>query len=121
MIYLSANNGTVAVSEEGRKLWQFDAPPLLNVSPVVTADRTVYLAPWRDLIAFGPDGRQLWRLTLDNTISASPSVGGNGVIYATEGGILHALVSTNELSPLAKSPWPMFHANPRHTGRVNLD
>jgi len=86
---------------------------------VVAADRTVYLSPWHDLVAFGPDGKQLWRLTFDHTVSASPAIDGNGTIYVIAGKQLNALVSTNGSSPLAKSPWPMFRANLRHTGRVN--
>jgi hypothetical protein len=39
------------------------------------------------------------------------------MIYVTAGKVLNAVVPANS-SPLAKSPWPMFHANPQHTGRV---
>jgi outer membrane protein assembly factor BamB len=78
------------------------------------------LTPWHDLIAFGPDGNQLWRLTLDSPIITSPAIGDNGIIYVTEGRVLHALSATNGSPPLAGSSWPMFHANPRHTGRVNV-
>ncbi len=90
----------------------------MNVSPVVAADRTVYLSPWRDLVAFGPDGKRLWRLPSDYTVSASPAIGDDGTIYVTEGKFLDALAATNGSSPLAKSSWPMFRANLRHTGRV---
>jgi len=118
VIYLSADNGSVAVSEDGKKLWDFEGVSPMNVSPVVAADRTVYFSPWHDLVAFAPDGKQLWRLTLDSTVGASPAIGENGIIYVTEGSLLHALIATNGPSPLAKSSWPMFRANLRHTGRV---
>jgi hypothetical protein len=51
-------------------------------------------------------------------MSASPAIGGNGIIYVADGRFLQALVATNA-PPLAKSSWPMFRANLRHTGRVN--
>jgi hypothetical protein len=121
IIYLSANNGTVAVSEDGKKLWNFEPAGRINVSPVVAADRTVLIAPWQDLIALGPDGTQLWRLTLKYPVNSSPVIGDNGVIYVADNRFFNALVATNGSSPLAKSSWPMFRANPRHTGRVNTN
>jgi hypothetical protein len=35
-----------------------------------------------------------------------------------DGQYLRAINSTNGLAPPAKSSWPMFRANARHTGRV---
>jgi len=35
-----------------------------------------------------------------------------------DGGILYAVIPPGSPAPLAKSSWPMFRANPRHTGRV---
>jgi hypothetical protein len=58
-----------------------------------------------------------WALTLDDLVKASPAIGDNGTIYVTGGSFLNALTATNA-PPLAKSSWPMFRANPRHTGRV---
>jgi outer membrane protein assembly factor BamB len=120
MIYLAVNNAEVAVSEDGKKLWDWGVVLPVDVSPAVAADRTVYFsAPWRELIAMGPDRKLRWQLTLDTAIGASPAIGDNGIIYVTDGKYLNALISTNGLPPLAKSSWPMFRANPRHTGRVN--
>jgi hypothetical protein len=121
-IYLDVNNMATAVSGDGKKLWDYGGVHLIDASPAVAADGTVYFsAPWRDLIALGPDGQLRWRLTLGNSINASPAIGSNGTIYVTEGWSLDALAATNVLPPLAISSWPMFRANLRHTGRVNTN
>jgi hypothetical protein len=73
------------------------------------------------LIALGPDGGPRWRLTIGDITGASPAIGSNGTIYITEGKFLNALIATTNSPPLAKSSWPMFRANPRHTGRVSPD
>jgi outer membrane protein assembly factor BamB len=120
VIYLDVNNLATAVSEDGKKLWEYPAVLPVDASPAVAADRTVYFsAPWRDLIARGPDGNLRWRLTLDTAVNASPALGADGTIYVTEGKYVDALAATNGSPPLAKSSWPMFRANPRHTGRVS--
>ena len=120
VIYLDVNHVATAVSAEGKKLWDYHAVHLIDTSAAVAADRTVYFpAPWRDLIAFGPAGEIRWRLALDTAVSVSPAIGDNGTIYVTEGKYLNALAATNGSPPLAASSWPMFRANPRHTGRVS--
>jgi hypothetical protein len=49
-------------------------------------------------------------------------VADNGSIYISATynlyGFSHAMNSTNQLVPPAKSSWPMFRANAQHTGRV---
>ena len=120
VIYLDVNNMATAVSEDGKKLWVYGGSLLIDASPAVAADRTVYFsAPWRELVALGPDGTLRWKLTLDTAVSASAAIGDNGTIYVPDGGTLNALAATNGSPPLAKSSWPMFRANPRHTGRVS--
>ena len=42
----------------------------------------------------------------------------DGTVYATCEALLYALQPVGDPLPLAKSAWPMFRANPRHTGRV---
>ena len=52
-------------------------------------------------------------------VSSSPVIGKDGMIYFASGRYLVALAPTNGV-PLAKSSWPMFRANPQHTGRVQI-
>ena len=68
----------------------------------------------------------MWQINTDTnpdytSIIGSPVIGTNGMIYIAANGWLKAINSTNRLAPLAKSPWPMFRADPRHTGRVEME
>jgi alpha-tubulin suppressor-like RCC1 family protein len=82
------------------------------------------------LFALSPvDGHVLWTFPLpsgtngveDQYTSSSPTIGPDGTIYVATENRVHAIVSSNPtipLPPLATSPWPMFHHDPRHTGRA---
>jgi outer membrane protein assembly factor BamB len=123
-LYLSVNQDNVSVGSDGKKRWDLWSPCLIDASPVVAANGEIYFsAPWRDLMAVTPDGRQVWRVNTDNdpehdNIIVSPVIGRDGTIYVANVEFLCAINSTNHLAPLAKSSWPMFRANPRHTGRL---
>jgi hypothetical protein len=60
-------------------------------------------------------------IELEGRLIASPNISSDGTLYAATDNYLHAINSTNRLAPLAKSSWPMFRANPRHTGRVAVE
>jgi outer membrane protein assembly factor BamB len=91
----------------------------VDATPAVAANGEVYFsAPWRSLFAFQNDRTDLWHFSADGNLVASPVIGDNGTIYICDGMFLHAINSTNGLAPPAKSSWPMFRANARHTGRV---
>ena len=120
MIYLAVNQLQIGVSKNGKKIWEHPAGDFIDASPAVAENRVIYFpAPQRDLIATDPDGNEVWRITLDWITKSSPLVGTDGTVYVSEGQSLSALTSTNQ-QPLAKSPWPMWRANPQHTGRVQI-
>jgi hypothetical protein len=48
-------------------------------------------------------------------IHSSPVIGRDGTIYFGAANRIYAVEGT---ASLANSPWPMYHQNPRHTGRV---
>jgi outer membrane protein assembly factor BamB len=119
-IYLSVNEQSFSAGSDGKKRWSIAAAFLVDTSPAVTADGTIYFsAPWHRLWAMKPDGTLKWDAdTGDNAnLSGSPVIGADGIIYAPDGRVLNAVAAANS-TPLAKSPWPMFRANPQHTGRV---
>jgi hypothetical protein len=77
-------------------------------------------------MAITQDGHPVWRVNTDsnsdhNNIIGSPAIGKDGTIYVANLAYLCAINSTNQLAPLAAGSWPMFRANPRHTGRVNTN
>jgi outer membrane protein assembly factor BamB len=82
------------------------------------AGRVYCSRPWRSLQAFHADGKLLWTANTALNLSAAPVVGPDGVVYATCETLLYAFRPVGDALPLAKSCWPMFRANPRHTGRV---
>ncbi|HLX96375.1 MAG TPA: hypothetical protein VKU37_11590, partial [Verrucomicrobiae bacterium] len=82
-----------------------------------------FSTPWRDLMGVDLDGHPVWRVATDANPShghmvASPVIGRDGTIYVANVAYLCAINSTHPLAPLANSSWPMFRANPCHTGRV---
>jgi outer membrane protein assembly factor BamB len=122
-IYLAANKHGILISSEGKKRLDFDySPVLLDATPALAANGDIYCsAPWRKLCAFQPDGRERWHVDTVANLVASPTIGDDGTVFICDGQFLCAVNSLAGLPLAAKSPWPMFRANPRHTGRVNLN
>jgi outer membrane protein assembly factor BamB len=123
-IYLSVNQDNVSIGSDGKKRWALGSALSIDASPAVAANGEIYFScPWRNLSAVTQDGNEVWRFYTDSdrdhgNIIASPAIGSDGTIYVAEEDWLHAINSTDRFAPLAKSSWPMFRANPRHTGRV---
>jgi outer membrane protein assembly factor BamB len=118
-IYLSANPWNISVAPSGKIRWRWCSAVPIDASPAVAANGEVYFsAPWRRLFAFQQDGAELWHLDTAANLVASPIIGDDGTVYVSDGQFLRAINSTNGLAPPAKSSWPMFRANVRHTGRV---
>jgi hypothetical protein len=117
-IYASSRDGKLyAVTPGGFQKWAFDTVNQLESSPAVGADGTIYVASWDGkLYAVYPGGTERWTFFMDGAVSSSPAVGAGGTIYV--GGIypsnLYAIYGDS--SGLARSAWPMFHHDLRHTG-----
>ena len=73
-------------------------------------------------MALNPQGEVLWTIFggftgVDFPLCAtSPTIGPDGTLYAALGSKLYA-VATGTNGP-AKSSWPMFQQNSRHTGKI---
>jgi outer membrane protein assembly factor BamB len=118
-LYLTVGACILTVDRNGKKRWDWCSPVTINDAPAVAASGAVYFpAPWRSLFAFQNDRTHLWHFSTDGNLTASPMIGNDGTIYVCDGMFLHAINSTSGLAPPAKSSWPMFRANARHTGRV---
>ena len=92
---------------------------MIDATPAVAADGLIYFSqPWAALMARRQDGSKAWMLNTDDKVTAPPNIGRDGTIYVADGDYLQAINSSRRLAPPAKSPWPVFRANPRHTGRV---
>lgn len=95
---------------------------LVDGAAVAVTGEVYWSRPWRTLQAFRSDnqvdGQILWQADLPANVSASPVVSEDGVVYVTDGRFLYAFHAPEDGLPLAHSSWPMFRADPRHTGRV---
>ena len=121
VIYVAANRANIAVNSDGKQLWGYDTGDWIDATLAVAANRVVYCPqPQRDFCALGPGGALQWRLPVDWIVFSSPAIAPDGRIYAATDRTLYAITCTNA-APLAKSPWPMFHANLHHTGRANVN
>jgi outer membrane protein assembly factor BamB len=92
---------------------------LLDTTPALGSDgRVFYTVPHGLIFALDAHGKLTWRLDLNSDFHGSPLLTPNGIMYASSWwfGILKAV---DLETPLMQSPWPMFRANPRHTGVVN--
>jgi outer membrane protein assembly factor BamB len=118
-IYVGMNHLNIGVSKDGKKMWERGTAYLVDASAAIATDGTMYApAPWHELAALERSSGDLhWELRLDSFTKSSPVIGDDGTIYMASGRFLFAVMPTNAL-PLEKSSWPMFRANPQHTGRV---
>ena len=109
-----------ALDATGQKKWEFALgtgyPPPLAVG----ADGTIYAVNGTDakLYAIRPDGTSAWPAPFQGGTgmwgSTAPLIGPDGTIYVGLNDLYFYAVYSS--SPgLAKSPWPMYHRDVRHT------
>jgi outer membrane protein assembly factor BamB len=115
-----------AVSPSGDLLWQaisasawHNPPP---PSPAVDAGGMIYYSWYDTLFAVTPQRAVQWSYMLPGaqypaaySTQNSPTIGPDGTIYIVFEGTLYALKGSN--GP-GNAPWPMYHQNFRHTGKV---
>jgi outer membrane protein assembly factor BamB len=106
--------------EDGSILWAFQTGGQVTGSPTVGSDGSIYV-PSKDgkIYALNPDGSQRWAFTTGGAIEwSSPAIGLNGVVYfGSDDGKLYAINTISD--SLAASPWPIFHHDIAHTGRLS--
>lgn len=108
---------TVAISPSGEQAWDWGSPCWIDETPAVGQGVICFSWPWRKLLALRPDHTQFWIGQVGENLTSSPVISQHGEIYFCCGRKVMALQPPVPLLP-AKSSWPMFRANPRHTGRV---
>lgn len=102
---------------DGTKKWEYTTLGMVISSPAVAADGTVIFGSddgW--VYAVEPiSGNLKWNFMAEKAVKSSPVIGEDGTVYIGEGnGNLYAIYSNS--GSLAKSPWPMFRHDVRHTG-----
>lgn len=123
-IYLGINDRHCAISPGGELKWERELDPRAHLrgdwivtTPAALADGSVLMAGTDiTMMAYLPDGDFVWRYALEGSSRSSPVVGTDGTIYGASNSMeLHAI---RNAVPLAATSWPMFRADPQHTGRV---
>jgi outer membrane protein assembly factor BamB len=120
-LYLMVNHIHTSISYDGKIRWQHASEFAMDTSAAVTANGQVcFSIPWLTIGAF--DSKKpapiQWRFKMDSSLCSSPNVDSYGVIYACDGRNLYALQPFTNPAAAMKSPWPLWRANPQHTGRV---
>jgi outer membrane protein assembly factor BamB len=132
-IYVGSATGTLYAlnPSTGITKWHYKvtgSEPMIYSSPAIGRDGTIYFGSFSspsNLTAINPDdGSFKWSYeTVNDLIRTSPAIGPDGTIYfGSDDGKLYALTSSSY--GLAKSSWPMFYHDERHTGlyyRCNPD
>ena len=117
-IYLAVNTYTSSFTSDGKHAWDWPSATELDVPPAAVTGQVYISRPWLLLHGLSLDGKtNVWSATLPANLSSAPVVGPDGMVYASCNFHLCAIRPPNLLPP-AKSSWPMFRANARHTGRV---
>ena len=119
-LYLGANKGQIAVTHDGKLLWQHPTDVPLDMSWAVAANGLIYASmPWLSISGMDSQRRwpPVWYYTMQFNLCSAPNVNPEGIIYACDGRTLYAL-RPPQAPPLAKSSWPIWRADPQHNGRV---
>ena len=123
-IYVSVNTNHCAVSPEGkfkwiRKFWDPPAGGYGEAAAAVLANNLIVFTGGDGLVMTVPsengDKGWIWNHRLFGYEQSSVAVNPQGVVYAA-GSQLIAILNP---VPLCASSWPMFRADPQHTGRVH--
>jgi outer membrane protein assembly factor BamB len=117
VVYCGGDDGLSAIGTDGTLTWLFPTRLDATTTPAILADGTIVFGS-DDYAVYGlnPDGTIRWGRGTGGRVRSSPSVAPDGtILFCSDDGYLYALAGT---SPLADSPWPMFHHDPQHTGRA---
>jgi outer membrane protein assembly factor BamB len=119
-LFFAVNAGYICIGPDGKIRWQRGADWQIRESFAVTANDEIYVSyPWLRIAALdGHSGNPQWHFSSGSNLASSPNVGPDGVIYVNELYYLLAIQPLTNAAPLAKSSWPMWRANPQHTGRA---
>jgi|GEM_PF-6059074 len=122
-IYVGSRDSVVSAvnPDDGSEIWSFEATyddEGMHSAPAIDASGILYIGAPTALYAIDTaTGQQLWRYDLGNAlVYSSPVIGDDGMVYiGTDDGNLYAFDTMG--SGPADSPWPMYAADQRNTGR----
>ncbi|MEI7533157.1 MAG: PQQ-binding-like beta-propeller repeat protein [Verrucomicrobiae bacterium] len=119
-LYFAAAMQQWSLSPDGKVRGRFNTPySSITVSGAALARGNVFLytsAARGGLLTV--DMKLLWEFPVSFILRNSPNVSPLGTIYFSAGNYFYAIQPVKEVAAAAKSSWPLWRANPQHTGRV---
>lgn len=105
-----------ALNPDGTEQWTFPTGGLIESSPALAVDGTVYVVSGSDdpnndpnvgdLWAINPDGTEQWTASLQGCALSGPTVGADGTVYApVYGCVLGGIGIVNAFSPAGSAMW----------------
>ncbi|MDR3457603.1 MAG: PQQ-binding-like beta-propeller repeat protein [Verrucomicrobiae bacterium] len=117
-LYFTAYKKNLSVTRDGKLRWEHQAEIQMELAELVTAGDWIYCTvPWLHVGFSDRAGNFDAGFQLGFNLASAPNLSPAGLIHACDGACLFALKPASS-TPLEKSPWPMWRANPQHTGRV---
>ena len=117
-IFLPVNNNTWSFSKAGKRGGDWPSAIPFEIPPTMVTGGFYVSRPWRTLNGISKDFQLLWVAELQGNLTAPPMVSASGRIYVVADNFLYAIQPPGQPRPPAKSSWPMFRADARHTGRA---
>ena len=117
-LYVGGDDGRLYALDTvtGKQKWRFLCTDSIHSTPAIAADGTVYFGSYdKSVYALdGGTGLKKWSFQTGDFVLSSPLIGPDGTVYiGSHDGNLYAFEGS---APLADTAWPMFKADPRHTG-----
>jgi outer membrane protein assembly factor BamB len=120
-VIIAAAHKTLIISPAGAVIWtrgsSLGGDSWIDETPAVAQGIVCFTCPDNAVMATQFDGTFLWWAHLIANPTSSPVINRDGQIYMCCWTSLQAWQPPVPLLP-ARSPWPMFRADSRHTGRV---
>jgi outer membrane protein assembly factor BamB len=107
-----------AVKPDGTLKWTFLTKNSVSSTPAVGADGIIYVGSSdKDLYALDPNGSKLWNFTASGNITLPIILAADGTVYVSSNDSKIYAVYSSSPGP-AKSAWPMYQRDARHTGNT---
>ena len=118
-LYFGVNTEIYSSSPDGKVRWHFNNTHPVSTSPAAVANGQIFIAtPWSGSGMATTDAKFLWQFSVGYDFFTSANVSPQGVIYSACQQRLLAFLPLTNSAPPADSSWPLWRANPQHTGRV---
>jgi outer membrane protein assembly factor BamB len=118
-IFVGVNQKLIAVSSDGKIVWERPGEPFISATPLALADNSVcFVAHDGNLLNFESPHDCKWMFFLGYG-GVAPAIEPTGTIYSI-GAVINVgfkLYAVSNTVAIAQSSWPKFRGNLRNTGR----